>query len=100
MPTKKIADLPRQQYCRHPDHNPPSMMVYPPGIYEHTCPSCGHRVVFRVEPMICGGGGRRPRERDPRDWDPPRRGRYITLELQTSERLRTLGDRREARCGA
>ncbi len=81
MPTKKIADLPRQQYCRHPEHNPPSMIVLPPGIYEHTCPSCGRRVTFRVEPLGFLGGEECERRRDPRDWDRGRRwprkgGRY------------------------
>lgn len=43
MPTRKIADLPKHETCQHPEHQPPSMMCYPPGVYEHECPSC-HKV--------------------------------------------------------
>ena len=46
MPTKKIADLPR--VCRHPEHNPPNMMVYQDGVWEHVCPACGARKVFTI----------------------------------------------------
>ncbi len=41
MTIRKIADLPEDDRCRHPSHDPPSMIVLPPGIYEHTCPGCG-----------------------------------------------------------
>lgn len=41
---KKIADLPR--VCMHPEHNPPNMIVLQPGVYEHTCPGCGHKTTF------------------------------------------------------
>lgn len=44
--TRKIADLPR--VCVSPQHDPPSMMVYEPGVWEHVCPSCGNRQVFTV----------------------------------------------------
>lgn len=43
---RKIGDFPRP--CLHPEHNPPSMIVLEPGIYEHTCPGCGHRTTFTV----------------------------------------------------
>ena len=46
MPTRKIADLSGQ--CRHPDHNPHSMIVLPDGVYEHVCDGCGKRFVFEV----------------------------------------------------
>jgi hypothetical protein len=49
MPTRKIDDLPQEQICQHPDHNPPQLMYYPDGVYEHFCPSCGKRTVFKVE---------------------------------------------------
>lgn len=62
--TKKIRDLPQcegwsstrkikdfQDPCLHPEHNPPSHMVYSPGIYEHICPGCGKRMEFTV-PII------------------------------------------------
>jgi len=41
MPTRKIADLPYRKICRNPSHDPPNMIVLPPGIYEHECPGCG-----------------------------------------------------------
>jgi hypothetical protein len=46
MSLKKIADL--KTVCLSPEHNPPTMIVLPPGIYEYTCPSCGAKVVFTV----------------------------------------------------
>ena len=48
MPTKKIADLPSFRRCRHPEHKPPTMVVWEPGVYEHTCPSCGDVTRFIV----------------------------------------------------
>lgn len=50
MPTKKIADLPARDYCGHPEHNPPSMIVLEPGIYEHECPGCKKVMTFTVPP--------------------------------------------------
>lgn len=47
MPTIKIGDI--EQPCRSPEHNPPSHMVFPDGIYEHTCPSCGEKHQFVVD---------------------------------------------------
>lgn len=47
MTLRKIADLP--QPCFHPEHNPPTMIVLEPGVYEHTCPNCGAVTTFRVE---------------------------------------------------
>ena len=52
MPTKKIADPPLPP-CRDSEHNPPSMMVFEPGVYEHTCPTCGQKMVFRVDGPTC-----------------------------------------------
>lgn len=51
---KKICDFPYEKVCRHPDHNPPSMIVLDPGVYEHTCPKCGERqtVVVRPKPTL------------------------------------------------
>jgi hypothetical protein len=56
MPTRKIADLapPMGPYqdkhpaCYSAQHNPPTHMVFEPGVYEHECPSCGHKVTFTV----------------------------------------------------
>lgn len=49
--TIKIADAPIP--CMYPEHNPPSHMVYSPGLWQHTCPSCGKTVRFRVPQIIC-----------------------------------------------
>lgn len=58
--------------CRHPEHDPPSMTCYPPGRYEHRCPSCGAPARFSVVAPLwamlalvlvlaaCGGGQRLP----------------------------------------
>ncbi len=56
MPTKKIGDLPepwkKPQLCMNSEHNPPSHMVFPPGVYEHTCPGCGNKITFAVDGMM------------------------------------------------
>lgn len=48
MPLKKIGDLPKNTVCRDPEHNPPGMIVLESGLYEHTCPGCGHASTFIV----------------------------------------------------
>lgn len=55
MPTKRIGDPPGRKVCLHPEHNPPTMVVWEPGIYEHTCPGCGRKVQFVVpqRPTMC-----------------------------------------------
>ena len=50
--TRKIADIKEVFPCRHPEHDPPNMMVFEPGIYEHTCPACGHVTRFVVSPLF------------------------------------------------
>jgi hypothetical protein len=52
MPLKKISDIPRPCICR--EHNPPSHMVYSSGIYEWTCPACGHKQKFTVSRPLWG----------------------------------------------
>jgi hypothetical protein len=47
MTLKKLADAPVP--CFDPEHNPPSHIVLEPGTWEHTCPGCGKKTVFRVE---------------------------------------------------
>ena len=47
MPTRKVADAPTPP-CRHWGHAPPTMRVFAPGTYEHTCPKCGQVTVFTV----------------------------------------------------
>jgi hypothetical protein len=53
MGTVKIADLKPQEICRHPEHNPPTMIVLEPGVYEHTCPNCGNKITFTIYPNYC-----------------------------------------------
>jgi hypothetical protein len=50
--TRKIANLPK--ICSHYAHNPPNMMVYEDGIYEHVCPGCGAVSVFTVRNPTMG----------------------------------------------
>lgn len=50
MPLKKIADFPKMEYCRDPQHNPPGNIVLEPGIYEHECPRCGLKTPVIVPP--------------------------------------------------
>lgn len=54
MPTRKITEPNDRSPCRDPEHEPPSMMVYANGLYEHECPSCGAKNVFRVNKPILG----------------------------------------------
>jgi hypothetical protein len=48
MPTRKIADLPREDVCMSNDHNPPTHVVWPDGVYEHVCSACGRKFRFTV----------------------------------------------------
>lgn len=35
-------DLPKDETCIHPEHNPPTGLYIPPGKgYRHVCPGCG-----------------------------------------------------------
>lgn len=54
MPTRKIADIPVP--CRDSEHNPPAHQVFEPGIYEHTCPSCGKVTRFTIQRTWCEAG--------------------------------------------
>lgn len=62
MPTKKIADLEdptkiwsrKIPLCEDPEHNPPTHMVFEPGVYEHTCPRCGAKRTFTVHRSMYG----------------------------------------------
>lgn len=47
---RKICDYVDTQ-CRHPEHNPPTGICLPPGLYVYTCPSCGEEKPIRV-PLI------------------------------------------------
>ena len=43
---KKFAE--ERRTCRHPEHDPPSLISLSPGTYEHTCPRCREKCSFRV----------------------------------------------------
>jgi hypothetical protein len=65
MPTRKIAKPKDRGHCRDRAHDPPSMMVYENGLYEHECPSCGAKTVFRVnKPTFSSNGVARSRARE------------------------------------
>lgn len=44
----KIADIPMDMTCFHPEHRPPDHLVLEPGVYAHTCPGCGCISTFTV----------------------------------------------------
>lgn len=48
MPTRKLPEKDQPPPCTHPEHHPPGMQVFEPGLYEHTCPACGWKQIFRV----------------------------------------------------
>ena len=52
MPTEKIKDI--EPPCLDPAHHPPSMQVFEPGTYKHTCPKCGYETIFFVPHVVCG----------------------------------------------
>lgn len=71
MPTRKIAEPNDRGHCRDREHKPPSMMVYENGLYEHECPSCGAKTVFRVnKPTFSSSGGQCPKPDKIGTWDP------------------------------
>jgi hypothetical protein len=46
--TRKIADAPAASCFDLQQHSPPTMQVFSPGTWEHTCPTCRRVVVFTV----------------------------------------------------
>lgn len=52
---KQIKKYTKENFplCSNPEHNPPSHIVLDPGIYEHTCPSCGKTEQFEVPLVTC-----------------------------------------------
>ena len=50
---RKIGDLPNEQACYSPEHNPPAYIVLGDGVYEYTCPSCGKVTRFTVSNPRC-----------------------------------------------
>ena len=49
MPTKKLPDLFKIEFCRDPDHSPSKFIILEPGNYEHTCPKCGKIQKFVIK---------------------------------------------------
>jgi hypothetical protein len=49
MPVRKIPDPTKFASCQNPEHSPvDTMHGLEPGLYEHECPGCQRKVVFRV----------------------------------------------------
>lgn len=46
---KKVEGPPSPAPCFDLEHKPPMHMVYEPGTYEYTCPSCGEVTRFTVD---------------------------------------------------
>ena len=44
---RKVSGPPKPP-CRHPEHNPPNMVVLDPGTYIYACPGCLQETVFSV----------------------------------------------------
>ncbi len=38
-----------EKICTNPEHNPPTMIVLPPGKHTYQCPSCGKITEFTVQ---------------------------------------------------
>ena len=60
MPFKKIANPPvpwHSRRCQHPEHDPPGMIVLPPGTHEWQCPKCHAKQFVTIrEPPRCSVG--------------------------------------------
>lgn len=49
-----FEDIPKMNICTHPYHLPPMHLYIPPGkIYNHICPSCGHKTVIGSSHITC-----------------------------------------------
>lgn len=44
-----IKHVKPKEICRHPEHNPPGMILLPPGSHTWQCPACGKTVTFTVK---------------------------------------------------
>ena len=45
---RRVGDIQKDVYCRHPQHDRPLMIVLPEGRYEHTCPGCKRVEAFVI----------------------------------------------------
>jgi hypothetical protein len=63
MPTKRIGDLPKvgavvvTRTCPSNEHDPPTQMVYEPGVYEHEYPACHAKRTFVIYHGVTFNGG-------------------------------------------
>lgn len=46
IPQEPEKSYPAPNPCMHPEHNPPNMMVLPPGVHVWRCPACGQEVTI------------------------------------------------------
>jgi hypothetical protein len=56
MPFIPNPDPEKNKYkppCTSPEHNPPGMIVLPPGEHVWQCPSCGEITKFTVSGVTC-----------------------------------------------
>jgi len=58
MSTRKL-DEPKlnKEQCHNPEHDPPKMMVFEPGSYEHECPGCKMKQYFRINKGTLASNG-------------------------------------------
>lgn len=47
---RRIYDEPKPERppCTSEYHNPPTQIALAPGLYEYTCPECGHKTPVRI----------------------------------------------------
>jgi hypothetical protein len=52
MGIRKVSDAKNPPQCDSPDHNPPTMILIPPGeAWEHVCDGCGKRTLMHGSPV-------------------------------------------------
>lgn len=45
--------VPYDEVCRHPEHNPPGLIVLKPGRHTYVCPGCGATALVDVPKVTC-----------------------------------------------
>lgn len=53
MPFTKYEKWAPRQFCKNPEHNPPTMINLPPGIHTYECPACGYTQTIKVQEPTC-----------------------------------------------
>ena len=41
MPFVGFKPFPKVEICRHPEHDPPKLVLLEPGVHVYKCPACG-----------------------------------------------------------